>query len=135
MRFKTRRQQRSPEVNLIPMLDVLMTVLTFFIIVSMTLALERGIEVRLPDPRATPSPSPQNSPKPLMVKLTQQGFTVNDQPQAKSQVTQQVKVYLVQNPQGAVIVQATPDLPYERVIDTLSELKEIGGDRVSLALE
>ncbi|MEM6424137.1 MAG: biopolymer transporter ExbD, partial [Cyanobacteria bacterium P01_D01_bin.128] len=34
---KQRPASRVPEVNLVPMMDVLMTVLTFFIIISMSL--------------------------------------------------------------------------------------------------
>jgi biopolymer transport protein ExbD len=44
MAFRKRRSPASTEmINLIPMLDVLMTVLTFFIIVSMTLLLHRWL--------------------------------------------------------------------------------------------
>jgi len=51
MRSRRRRSAKSqiPEVNLIPMLDVLMTVLTFFIIISMGLTGQQLLNVRLPE--------------------------------------------------------------------------------------
>lgn len=49
MRFKNRQPgSQIPEVNLVPMMDVLMTVLTFFIIVSMGLTGQQIVNVRLP---------------------------------------------------------------------------------------
>jgi biopolymer transport protein ExbD len=68
-----------PEMNLVPMLDVLMTVLTFFIIVSMTLAMDKAVEVPLPTSQASPSPSPeQKEPDPLVVEMTKSGLTIKD---------------------------------------------------------
>ncbi|MEM1311403.1 MAG: biopolymer transporter ExbD, partial [Cyanobacteria bacterium P01_H01_bin.153] len=37
MRRRRSSDSKIPEVNLVPMMDVLMTVLTFFIIISMSL--------------------------------------------------------------------------------------------------
>ncbi len=129
-----RNAHRPPEVNLIPMLDVLMTVLTFFIIISMTLGVEQGVDVQLPS-NSKSQPSPQPAPDPLITKLGRQGITVGDRPMTKPQLTQQVKVYLAQNPKGVVVLQAAPDVPYEQVVALLGELKDLGGDRISLAIE
>ncbi|HEY9639164.1 MAG TPA: biopolymer transporter ExbD, partial [Coleofasciculaceae cyanobacterium] len=75
-----RSANRLPEVNLVPMMDVLMTVLTFFILISMTLALEQGVEIRLPSSqKAAPQQAP---PPPLVAKLSPKGIVVNDQPTA-----------------------------------------------------
>ena len=129
-----RNAHRPPEVNLIPMLDVLMTVLTFFIIISMTLGVEQGVNVQLPS-NSKSQPSPQTAPAPLIAKLGRQGLIVGDRPMTKPQLTQQVKIYLAQNPKGIVVLQAAPDVPYEQVVGLLGELKELGGDRISLAIE
>jgi biopolymer transport protein ExbD len=123
-----------PEMNLVPMLDVLMTVLTFFIIVSMTLAMDKSMEVPIPS-NASPSPSPQNEPEPLVVDLAKQGMTIKDQPIPPAQLPPQIKSYLAQNPKGAVVLRADPKVPYELVVRTLGEMKAVGGDRVSLALD
>ena len=42
MRTRHRRDSRVPEVNLVPMMDVLMTVLIFFVIISMGLT---GVQI------------------------------------------------------------------------------------------
>jgi biopolymer transport protein ExbD len=137
MKFKQGKgSNQLPEMNLVPMLDVLMTVLTFFIIVSMTLAMDRAIEVPLPTSQSSPSLSPeQKEPDPLIVEMTKGGLTIKDQPVMPPQVAPQVKIYLAQNPKGAAVLRADPQVPYEQVIRVLGEMQSVGGDRVSLALE
>jgi biopolymer transport protein ExbD len=128
-----RSYNRLPEVNLIPMMDVLMTVLTFFILISMTLALEQGVEIRLPSSQTS---SPQQAPPPpLVAKLNPQGIVLNDKPTAEAQLLQQVKAYLAKNPKGAVVLQAEPQMPYADVVKLLTNMKAMGGNRVSLAIE
>jgi biopolymer transport protein ExbD len=128
-------KNQLPEMNLVPMLDVLMTVLTFFIIVSMTLAMDKTMEVPLPSNQASPSPSPTQEPEPLVVEMTKGGLTIKDQPIMPSQLAPQVKTYLAQNPKGVAVLRADPQVPYEQVIRILGEMQSVGGDRVSLALD
>lgn len=137
MRLKRGKDSnRLPEMNLVPMLDVLMTVLTFFIIVSMTLAVDRTMEVQLPTNTESPAASPpQKEPDPLVVEMTKQGLTVKDQPITPPQLAPQVKTYLAQNPKGIAVLRADPRVPYEQVIRVLGEMQSVGGDRVSLALD
>jgi len=132
---KSKGSNPLPEINLVPMLDVMMTVLTFFIIVSMTLAVDTTMEVQLPS-NASPTPSPlQKEPDPLVVEMTKQGLTIKDQPVTPPQLTPQVKTYLAQNPKGVAVLRADPQVPYEQVIRVLGEMQSVGGDRVSLALD
>ncbi|NJR66143.1 MAG: biopolymer transporter ExbD [Leptolyngbyaceae cyanobacterium CRU_2_3] len=135
MRFNRHRSSnRLPEVNLIPMMDVLMTVLTFFILISMTLALEQGVEIRLPSQQRAVSQQ-TTPPPPLVAKLNLQGIIVNDQPTVEAQLLEQVKTYLAKNPKGVVVLQADPQMPYADVVKLLTDMKAMGGDRVSLAIE
>ena len=133
MRRKRHRGNSLPEVNLIPMMDVLMTVLTFFILISMTLSLEQGVEVQLPSKQVSaPQPVP---PPPLIVKLDLQGISVNDRLIESAPLMLQVKAYLAKNPKGVVVLQAEPQMPYSKVVKLLTDLKATGGERVSLAIE
>jgi biopolymer transport protein ExbD len=135
MKFKRgNHSNQLPEMNLVPMLDVLMTVLTFFIIVSMSLAIDKSVEVPLPNSQASPSPS-QNELEPLVIALDKQGIKIKDQPVPQPQLLPQIKAYLAQNPKGIAVLQADPKVPYEQVIQLLGEMKSVGGDRVSLAIE
>ncbi|MBW4576316.1 MAG: biopolymer transporter ExbD [Aphanothece sp. CMT-3BRIN-NPC111] len=136
MRFKSKHQgSQLPELNLTPMMDVIMTILTFFIVVSMTLSTNpQGVDVTLPstDNGATE----QNTPDPLIVGLNQQGeIWLGNQPVNEAQLGEQMQSYLVQNPKGAVLLKADQKLPYQQVVKVLGKMRDVGGDRVSLAIE
>lgn len=135
MRFKQRsRGSHIPEVNLVPMLDVLMVVLTFFIIVSMTLTMQQGVEVQLPSQEEAPTSETQ--PPVALVKLNPQGrILFDDKPIEKSDLATQIKTYLQANPKAVVVLQAEEKLPYEQVVALLGEMKAVGGNRVSLAID
>ncbi|MBD2260265.1 biopolymer transporter ExbD [Pseudanabaena sp. FACHB-2040] len=138
MRFQDRtRSSGIPEVNLVPMMDVLMTVLTFFIIIAMTLTGTQLANVRLPQSvtGADQEPAAQTV-DPLIVGLDSNGDLVMDnQPISSAQLDQRIRTYFGQNPEGKIILKADRDLSYETVADLLTELRAIGGNRVSLAVE
>ncbi len=136
MRFKSQQKgSQMPEVNLVPMMDVILTILTFFIIVSMTLTgQQQSVDITLPSTDAGASTLPV--PDPLVVGLNQQGqVLLNNQPVGDAQLSQQMQTYLVQNSKGAVILKADRKLPYEQVVQVLGKMRDIGGDRVSLAID
>ena len=136
MRFKSQQKgSQMPDVNLVPMMDVILTILTFFIIVSMTLTgQQQSVDITLPSTDAGASTLPV--PDPLVVSLNQQGqVLLNNQLVSDAQLSQQMQTYLVQNSKGAVILKADRKLPYEQVIQVLGKMRDIGGDRVSLAID
>jgi biopolymer transport protein ExbD len=138
MRFKSQQKSsQMPEVNLVPMMDVIMTILTFFIIVSMTLKAEQGaIDVTLPSASAGASKQKTQTAEPLIVSLNQQEqLFLGSQPISEAQLAQPIKTYLQQNPQGSVVLSADKKLPYEKVVQLLGKMRDIGGDRVSLAID
>jgi biopolymer transport protein ExbD len=135
MKFKSRTtQSQMPEVNLVPMMDVVMTILTFFIIVSMTLTNFQAIDVALPSSAA--GANPEKPTDPLVVGLNRQGqLLLEGQPSNQTQLSQTVVTYLQQHPTGVVVLKADQSIPYQQVVSVLGVLRELGGNRVSLALE
>ncbi len=144
MRFRAQQNRHNsmPEVNLVPMMDVIMTILTFFIILSMTMSNFQSVDVRLPG-RGNPNGKPPRSipVDPLIIGLnlqghihTKTGLTATGMVN-RDQMIQQVRNYLGKNPQGVVILNADKAVPYEQVIQLLGTLRDVGGDRVSLAIK
>lgn len=135
MRFKSRQKtSQMPELNLVPMMDVIMTILTFFIIISMTLTnKQNAVNVTLPS--ASSGLSEQKLPDPLVVSIDSQGnLFLEKDPVTEAQLVQPMQAYLQKNPQGAVVLNADRKLPYEKVVQVLGKMRDIGGDRVSLAI-
>jgi biopolymer transport protein ExbD len=136
MKLKNRGKRAMPEVNLVPMMDVVMTILTFFIIVSMTLTSAKTVkEVSLPsvDNKNATTEEPT---EPLVVGVNRTGqMIVDDQPVDDMKLAQQVVDYLQKNPKGSVVLKADKNLNYEKVVQAIAVLRDVGGDKVSLAIE
>ncbi|WP_448565108.1 ExbD/TolR family protein [Trichothermofontia sp.] len=139
MRFKSSTPDELPQVNLVPMLDVLMTVLTFFIIIAMTLTGQQMINVKLPttDRTANPQASPPTTQiDSLVVGLDANGQVILDNQVISTQgLVEQMRIYLATHPKGLVVLRADRDLTYAQVATLLKTMRAIGGDRVSLAFE
>lgn len=135
MRFQKQQGNQMPQVNLVPMMDVLMTVLTFFIIVSMTLTGQIVPNLILPDAKNSGTQEKPEAPKTLVVVLnTQKQTVVDSKPLAIEQLTQQVQEFLTSNPEGVVVLKADRGLTYADVTQVLKNLRDMGGSRVSLAI-
>ena len=98
MRFKNQQRGSSiPEVNLVPMMDVMMSVLTFFIITSMTLTGQRLTNVNLPGAGA--GGSEQKAQEPLVVGLNRQReILLDNKAVSETQLAEKMQSYLAQNP-------------------------------------
>ncbi|MEO0491253.1 MAG: biopolymer transporter ExbD [Cyanobacteria bacterium J06635_15] len=144
MRSKNRRPaSRIPEVNLVPMMDVLMTVLTFFIIISMGLTGQQLMNVNLPRggdgsgvDTEVQAIGEEQEVENLVIGLDNQGNILLDNEAVSLAVLgQAVQQFATNNTEGKIVLKADRDLPYEQVADLLTDLRDIGGDRVSLAFE
>lgn len=117
------------------MLNVIMGVLAFFVMTSMLLTTQEGVNVQLPNTENSQTQPPEK-PTPLIVQLKPQGqLIIGNQSVSQEQLFEQIQIYLSQNPQGAVFLQADSQLPYEQVIQVLAQMRDVGGDRVSLAID
>ncbi|PSB24837.1 ExbD/TolR family protein [Stenomitos frigidus] len=135
MKFKAQQQgSQMPEPNLVPMMDVILTVLTFFIIVSMTLTSFQAVDVPLP---STDKGINKEKPvEPIIVGMNRQGqVLMNNTTVTDTQLAQLIVTYLQKNPKGTVVLKADKQVTYDKVVQVLGTLRDIGGDRVSLAIE
>lgn len=143
MGFKTRQNRSSvPEVNLVPMMDVLMSVLTFFIITSMSFTTQVTADIDLPEAGTSSTGKSgagvreEKTPDPLVIGLNQKGeIVLGSQPIDQEQMAETMVSYLSEKPEGVVVLKADRKLSYQQVEQLLGEMQKVGGDRVSLALQ
>ncbi|MBD2234190.1 ExbD/TolR family protein [Phormidium tenue] len=136
MRFKAKSDKRDlPEVNLVPMMDVLMTILVFFIIISMTAEFnQQAVDVQLPSTESGGSAVGQ--PDPLIVELDQQEqLYLAGQPVDSATMAQQIQQYLAEDPKGVIVLKADYQLSYQQIVEVLGPMRAVGGAQVSLAIE
>ena len=133
-----RKESKIPTIDLVPMLTVMMGVLAFFVVIAVSLGSEQLIEVELP-PEQTEDIPPDQLPSAdeiFIVEMDEnQDMSLNGQPIDSTQLTLEIDNYLKQNPNKTVYLVPNQELPYENVMQFLGEMRAVGGDRVSLALE
>lgn len=137
MRFK-KPETPIPTIDLIPMLTVMMGVLAFFVVISVSLSSEQLIQVNLPpEPTEETPTSNQNTSEPFIVSMDADGQQrLNGIPIATDQLIAEINAYLDSNPTQNVYLVPSRQLPYEQVMQFLGNMRAVGGsDRVSLALE
>jgi len=134
-----RRQRGSqmPEVNLVPMMDVLMTVLTFFIIISMTLNGQQVLNILLPgvEDDTESVETLENDVPVLVVGLdNQEQIVIRNEVVTVEQLAEAMRVHLTENEDGVILLKADRSLSYSQVAGLLKTMRDIGGDRVSLGI-
>lgn len=133
MSLKRDRPSDVPEVNLVPMMDVLMSVLTFFIIISMNLTSEQLQSVELPPLQEG---GEEDTGEPFLVGLDATGeVLLEDEVVDDAQLGDRITAYLAENPEGYIRIKADRELDYDEVSDLLLTIRDLGGGRVSLAVE
>lgn len=134
---RKQRVSQMPEVNLVPMMDVLMTVLTFFIIISMTLSGQQVLNILLPGVEGDDETveTLENNVPVLVVGLDEQEqIIIRNEVATVEQLAEEMRVHLTENPDGIILLKADRSLNYRQVSGLLKTMRDIGGDRVSLGI-
>ncbi len=117
-------------IEIIPLIDVIFCILTFFILAAVGLTRQLGINVDLPQA----STSTAQMREMLVVSVDPIGQTyVEQQPVSREQLTGMLLDYRLNSPDGLVVLYASRSSSYANVIGVLDLLRSVGGDRVALA--
>lgn len=140
MGFKTRRRRQQfsqlPAINLIPMLNVMIAVLGFFVVVSTSLSNEQGIQTDLSgSEEESGGKDSTDIANDLIIKLDQEQFLVDNKAVTEQQVLVEAKAYLAKNQEGKVLLGASNQVPYEKVMQLLGELRALDKTRVVLNID
>ena len=138
MRFRNSQEDNGiPSIDLIPMLTVMMGVLAFFVVVSVSLGSEQLIQVDLPPEQSEDTPTAAETvQEPFVVEMDASGQQrLNGDLIAPAQLAVEIEGYLARNSDKVVYLVPSRELPYEQVMQFLGDMRAVGGDRVSLALE
>lgn len=124
-------QNHQPvNIEIVPMIDVIFCILTFFILAAVGYSRQQAIKLNLPT-ATTGTPQMREI---LVVSLDGQGqLYLEKQPVSQVQLYSAIKNYHSLNPTGLMVLHASQEVRYSQVIDVLDMLKEVGGDRVALA--
>lgn len=118
-------------IEIVPLIDVIFCILTFFILAALQLTRQQAISVDLPKASTA---QPQVRREMLLVQLDAFGQVyVQSQRVNLQQLSQELLDYRYQNPAGLMVLYAAKETKYNDVVQILDKMREIGGERVALA--
>ncbi|MGH7603477.1 MAG: ExbD/TolR family protein [Gemmatimonadaceae bacterium] len=112
------------EINVTPMIDVLLVLLIIFILVIPMS--RKAIDLQLPDP--TPPPD-QSSPPPSQITLEVlpgNTFRINSQPVTKADLSKKLKDIYDPRPDKIIFVKGDPTVKYSDVINAMDAARGAG---------
>ena len=130
MSFERRERHVIRELNLVPLIDVLLTILFFYMIVSPMMS--RGLDVNLPKSEA-------NTVKPedrivLTVTRAQEVFVEKERVDV-AKLKEVLDAIRKTKPLVNVYLRADKDAPYGAVVQVMDVVKRAGIDRLGMVTE
>lgn len=119
------------QIQIIPLIDVIFCILTFFLLAALQFTRQQAINVDLP--KANTSTTPQTQQR-LIVTIDPVGqIYVEQQPINLDQLPGTLQTYFQANPNALMVLNASRTSSYDDVVQVLDTMRQVGGDRVALA--
>lgn len=134
MRLGSRKSKEDPEINLIPLIDIALLLVIFFML-SSTFMQEGRMKIELPQASAVPTGKQKTDP--LVIAVTQSGsYRVNDRELINASTdTLRAAIVAVAGPNRdlEVTVRADGRATHQSVISALDVLSKLGFHRIRFA--
>jgi biopolymer transport protein TolR len=129
MAFRTSTEFDSlAEINITPLVDVMLVLLIIFIVTSPMLV--QGLQVELP--RQAASPIPQKAAEPIVLTLTRDRVVLlGDQPVHPKLLAQRLGPMLAGGPRP-VYLKGDQQLPYGFIVEILATLNRMGVEEIGM---
>jgi len=123
-------QQSEARIEILPLIDVIFCILTFFILAAVNFSRQQAITLDLPQAKTGTSQMQDI----LIVTIDDIGQLYVDKNQvSRADLAWEIKKYHQSNPGGLMTLYAAKNSTYREVVEVLDMLREVGGDRVALA--
>jgi len=133
MRIRDHRSDDEPDINLVPLIDVILVLIIFFVV---TTTFDARSVLKLQLPQATGEPS-QGQSKALSVLVNADGrYFVDDREALRTDVEslkQTLREVAGDDRERPVLLRADARTPHQAVVTALDALGQLGFSRVSIA--
>ena len=122
----------SEGINIVPMIDVIFAILTFFIISSLDLIRIDNIPVNLP--KASTSNLVEDKPLILTIDRENNIFLEN-KPIDLSLLVEQIKNVISNKSTDILVISADKDVPYGKVVEVIDQIRSIDDLRIGMSTD
>jgi biopolymer transport protein TolR len=128
---RTQGPQPMSEINVTPLVDVMLVLVVIFIITAPLLA----SSIRLDLPR-TEGAKPNDAPKFVTVVLDRAGQAfLNDKPMTPTELADRLAQAARDNPDTEIQLRADQTVPYGRVVEVMGAAQKAGLNRIGFVAE
>ncbi|MCK5534251.1 biopolymer transporter ExbD [bacterium] len=127
--FSYRRERKTPELNISPLVDMVFLLLIFFLVTT-TFSRETGVEVHKPKAKTARTLSRES----VLISVTKEGtIHINNRKVDLEELNRIIKETLRNKTDSSIIIIVDKVSFTGRVIAVMDECKQAGAERISLA--
>jgi len=121
------------QINIVPMIDVIFAILTFFIMSTLFLTKQEGLPVNLPQAATGQQAAASEQ---IVVTLDAKGeLFLNKQPITLNALAQKVGSIIGIDKEALVIINADESVSHGRVVAVMDRLRQVPGARLAIATQ
>ncbi|PAX51547.1 ExbD/TolR family protein [Brunnivagina elsteri] len=121
------------QINIVPMIDVIFAILTFFIMSTLFLTRQEGLPVNLPK-AATAQQS--QIPTKITVTVEQNGqVSLNKKPTTTEALTEQIRLLMGTNPESVVVINADAKVEHGNIVTVMDKVRQVKGAKLAIATQ
>ncbi len=118
------------QINIVPMIDVIFAILTFFIMSSLFLSRSEGLPVNLPQAKMG---NVQQQSIPIVVTLDKYGnLALNRQPVKLNEIATKVRALIPKQKEIVVGINADKSVSHGQVTAVMDELRSVSGVKIAI---
>ena len=127
-----RTSRKKPRIEIIPMIDTMFFLLVFFMVATLSMAVQRGVPVNLPHAASARDEIKQV----VTLTLTKEGKLFFDKEELASPAEAALRLASKNNAdaQVSVVINADRAVEHGRVIDLMDAVRQAGVSRIAVAV-
>jgi biopolymer transport protein TolR len=132
MAFEQHEQDNISQINITPLVDVMLVLLVIFMVTAPIL--QQGVSVDLPE--VTAAPPLAGSEEQLVVSVTREGKVhLNDTPLKLDDLNQKLSAIVRVRPDREVYLRADKNVPYGKVVEVMAVVRTAGVRKLGIVTE
>jgi biopolymer transport protein TolR len=131
MAFDQQQEDNISQINITPLVDVMLVLLVIFMVTAPIL--QQGVNVDLPEVSSGPL---EGIDEQLVVSVTSEGrVLLNDRPLKEDELRQRLAAIVQTRPDRAVYLRADKNVPYGKVVAVMAAVRNAGIRKLGMVTE
>jgi biopolymer transport protein ExbD len=124
-----------PQINIVPMIDVIFAILTFFIMSTLFLTRTEGLPVNLPQAATSKTESPAKTAKVTVTIDAGGGLSLNKESIQLDNLEAALNQKIEQNQDLVVVLNADKAVNHGQVVEVMDQVRRVKGAKLAIATQ